>query len=334
MNIGIIGIGYWGPNIVRNFAINPRVKKIVCADLREEPLQRIQGMFPTTDITTDIDAVLTNPDLDIIAVVTPVDTHFDLAYKALSNGKHVLIEKPMTTTSQQAEQLIELAAAKNLVLHVDHTFIYTSAVRKMKELIQGGELGEIRYYDSVRVNLGLFQHDINVIWDLAPHDISIMSWLLDEKPTSVQAIGTCTKGSNLEYIGYLTLNFGSGMIAHFHANWLSPVKIRQTLIGGTSKMIVYDDNEPSEKIKIYDKGIEVTTREGAYQQLIQYRSGDMWAPKLDNLEALKFEMDHFLDCIERDAPSDTDGQAGLDVVRVLEASSQSIQANGKPVTIG
>ncbi len=334
MNIGIIGLGYWGPNIVRNFATNPRVEKIVCADLREEALQRVKGMFPAVEVTTDVDSVLTDSNLDVIAVVTPVDTHYDLARKALENGKHVLIEKPMTTTSQQAEELVEMAAARNLVLHVDHTFIYTSAVRKMKELVQSGELGEIRYYDSVRVNLGLFQHDINVIWDLAPHDISIMSYLLDEKPTSVQAIGTRTSESDVEYIGYLTLNFDSGMIAHFHANWLSPVKIRQTLIGGTSKMVVYDDNEPSEKIKVYDKGIEVTSREGAYKQMIQYRSGDMWAPRLDNLEALKFEMNHFLDCIEKGVASDTDGQAGLDVVRVLEASSRSIEQSGKQIPIG
>ncbi|MBC8478261.1 MAG: Gfo/Idh/MocA family oxidoreductase [Candidatus Delongbacteria bacterium] len=334
MNIGIIGIGYWGPNIVRNFATNPRVDNIVCADLREEALQKIKGVFPAVEITTDVDAVLTNPELDIIAVVTPVDTHYDLALKALQNGKHVLIEKPMTTTSEQAEKLIALADANKLSLHVDHTFIYTGAVRKMRDIIQSGELGAIRYYDSVRVNLGLFQHDINVIWDLAPHDISIMSYLLEEKPISVQATGARTPESDVEYVGYLTLNFASGVIAHFHANWLSPVKLRQTLIGGTSKMIVYDDNEPSEKIKVYDKGIEVTSREGAYKQMIQYRTGDMWAPKLDNLEALSFEINHFLDCIEKGIPSDTDGRAGLDVVRVLEASSRSIQENGKPIPIG
>lgn len=329
MNLGVIGIGYWGPNIVRNFATDGRVDRLITCDLRAEALEKIKSAYPRIETTEHSEQVLTDPDLDAIAIITPVDTHYELAKKALENGKHVFIEKPMTSASWQAQELIDLAEQKNLVIMVDHTFIYTSAVRKMKELIDGGDLGEIRYYDSVRVNLGLFQHDVNVIWDLAPHDISIMSYLLGESPVSVQAIGAKTPESDVEYIGYLTLSFASGMIAHFHANWLSPVKIRQTLIGGTRKMIVYDDNEPSEKIRVYDKGIEANTREGVYKTMIQYRSGDMLAPKIENSEALRLETSHFIDCVDQGLTPVTDGKAGLEVVRILEASNESIKSSGK-----
>jgi predicted dehydrogenase len=333
MNVGIIGLGYWGPNIVRNFATSARTERLVGADPRPERREFIKKAYPLVEVTAHTEALLDDPEIDAVAVVTPVDTHYELARRALENGKHVLVEKPLTATSDQARELIRLAEERQRTLMVDHTFVYTSAVRRIRELIRNGDIGEIRYYDSVRVNLGLFQHDINVIWDLAPHDLSIMDYLLEEKPVSVQALGAVTEGSPLEYIGYLTLRFPSGLIAHFHANWLSPVKIRQTLIGGTRKMIVYNDNEPSEKVKVYDKGIEVTSPEGVYRQLVQYRSGDMWAPQIANSEALQMVVNHFLDCARTGATPETDGRAGLAVVRILEASTESLRRDGALVNL-
>lgn len=239
----------------------------------------------------------------------------------------------MTESVAEAEELNHLAAQHNLKIFVDHTFIYTGAVRKMKEIITSGRLGELYYFDSVRVNLGLFQHDVNVIWDLAPHDLSIMDYLLERKPLAVSAIGSCHVGNELEDIAYLTLMFENNLIAHFHVNWLAPVKVRKTLIGGTKSMIVFDDMEASEKIKIYDKGIEVTNREGVYETLVQYRTGDMLSPKIPQTEALAVATQHFIDCILNDKTPLTDGVSGLNVVRILEASTVSIKNQGKLIEI-
>lgn len=333
MKVAVIGAGYWGPNLIRNFLAVDEVETVVACDLDEGRLAKMQKMFFGIETSTDHTAVIGRPDIDIVVIATPVSKHHEIAKTALLAGKHVWIEKPMTVSSTEAEELIEIAEQKNLKLFVDHTFIYTGAVSKMKEIITSGRLGDIYYFDSVRVNLGLFQHDVNVIWDLAPHDLSIADHLLETQPVAVSAVGSCHVGNGLEDIAYLTLEYENNLIAHFHVNWLAPVKIRKTLIGGSKSMIVFDDNETSEKLKIYDKGIDVTTREGVYDTLVQYRTGDMLSPKLDQTEALAAGTRHFIDCILNDKKPLTDGHAGLNVVRVLEASGESIKNGGKLVEL-
>lgn len=335
VRIGIIGCGYWGPNLVRNFAETTDVTVAAVSDLRPERLDSIRRRYPSIKTTTDYRDLMNNPEIDAIAVATPVSTHFDLAMQALSAGKHVLVEKPMTATSEQAETLIEEAERRRLVLMVDHTFVYTGAVRKMKELVEADHLGRIYYYDSVRVNLGLFQHDVNVLWDLAVHDLSILSHVLPLQPCAVSATGISHVPGGPENIAYLTLFFEQNLIAHIHVNWLAPAKVRRTLIGGSRKMIIYDDVEPSEKVKVYDKGISVNNNEteGLYKMLISYRAGDMWSPQLDITEALRTEAEHFVQCIETGATPITDGQAGLEVVRVLEAGTRSMNNRGQLVEL-
>lgn len=329
----MIGAGYWGPNLIRNFLALDEIDRVVACDLDEGRLALMRKMFYGIETVTNYNEVVQRPDIDIIVIATPVSAHYDIAKKALSAGKHCFIEKPMTASVAEADELINLAEQKGRVLFVDHTFIYTGAVRKMKEIITSGRLGEIYYFDSVRINLGLFQHDVNVIWDLAPHDLSIMDYLLEKAPLAVSATGACHVGNGLEDIAYLTLEFENNLIAHFHVNWLAPVKIRRTLIGGTKSMILYDDTEASEKVKVYDKGIDVTTREGVYDTLVQYRTGDMLSPKLDQREALAVGTRHFVDCIVNNTRPKTDGQAGLNVVRILEASEQSIKNRGQLIEL-
>lgn len=333
MKVAVIGAGYWGPNLIRNFAALDEVDAVVACDRDPDRLARMRKMFHGIETSASERDILSDPNVDAVAIATPVSAHFELARRAMNEGKHCFIEKPMTASVAEAEALIELAAKRNLTLFVDHTFVYTGAVRKMKEIVESGRLGEIYYFDSVRVNLGLFQHDVNVIWDLAPHDLSIMDYLIDEKPVAVSAIGSCHVGNDLEDMAYLTLEFNNNLIAHFHVNWLAPMKIRKTLIGGTRSMIVYDDTETSEKVKIYDKGIDVTTREGVYKTLVQYRTGDMLSPKLDQEEALAVATRHFLDCVTNNKPPITDGVAGLNVVRVLEASAESVKNRGRLVEL-
>lgn len=333
MKVAVIGAGYWGPNLIRNFLAADEVDAVVACDLDEGRLAKMRRSFYGIVTSTDHNAVIARPDIDIVVIATPVSKHHEIAKTALLAGKHVWIEKPMTVSTSQAEELIEIAERKNLKLFVDHTFIYTGAVSKMKEIITSGRLGDIYYFDSVRVNLGLFQHDVNVIWDLAPHDLSIADHLLEKKPVAVSAVGSCHVGNGLEDIAYLTLEYENNLIAHFHVNWLAPVKIRKTLIGGSKSMIVFDDNEASEKLKIYDKGIDVTTREGVYDTLVQYRTGDMLSPKLDQTEALAAGTRHFIDCILNNKTPLTDGHAGLNVVRVLEASGESIKNSGRLVEL-
>jgi predicted dehydrogenase len=333
MKAAVVGTGYWGPNLIRNFLSLDDIETVVACDQDEERLAKMRKSFHGLDVCCNYREIIRRDDIDIIAIATPVSTHYEIAKESLLSGKHCFIEKPMTSSVAEAEELIDLAAKKNLTLFVDHTFIYTGAVKKMKEVVSSGRLGEIYYFDSVRVNLGLFQHDVNVIWDLAPHDLSIMGYLLDQKPRAVSAIGSCHVGNGLEDIAYLTLEFDNNLIAHFHVNWLAPMKIRKTLIGGTKSMIIYDDTEASEKVKIYDKGIDVTTREGVYNTLVQYRTGDMLSPKLDQEEALAVASRHFLDCIANGTTPITDGIAGLDVVRILEASGISIRNRGRLVEL-
>lgn len=333
MKAAVIGTGYWGPNLIRNFLATDGIDTVVACDLDEERLARIAKMFFGIETSASAEDVIAREDIDIVVIATPVSTHFRLAKLALNAGKHCFIEKPMTASSAEARELIDLADKLGLTLFVDHTFIYTGAVRKMKEIIASGRLGEIYYFDSIRINLGLFQHDVNVVWDLAPHDLSIMDHLLEREPRTVSAVGACHVGNGLEDIAYLTLTFDNDLIAHFHVNWLAPVKIRKTLIGGTRSMIVYDDTEASEKLKVYDKGIDVTTREGVYDTLVQYRTGDMLSPKLDQAEALAGAARHFVECIEQKKRPLTDGRSGLNVVRILEASAISIKNGGRAVDL-
>jgi len=332
LHVGIIGYGYWGPNIVRNFNSIDGVRVTAVCDMRQEALSQVRKRYPGIAASTDFDDILTSPDIDAIGVITPVSTHFELARKGLQNGKHVFVEKPFTATVAQAEELIELAARKNLKIMVDHTFLFTGAVRKIKQLMDDGTLGKIYYYDSMRVNLGLFQHDVNVIWDLAPHDLSIMDYLLEEKPVAVVATGE-NHFTPLEYVAYITVYFPNNVIAHFNVNWLSPVKIRTTLVGGEKKMLVWNDLEPDEKIKVYDKGVQVENKEGVYNLLVSYRSGDMWAPKVEQQEALKAEAEYFCDCIINDGTPFNDGHAGLRIVKMLEAANQSVRKRGEMIYV-
>lgn len=336
INIGIIGHGYWGPKLLRNFDAIEGCRVVGVADTLESRLVPLRQTHAGIHMTTTTSELLDRDDLDAVAIATPVATHYELAREALEKGKHVLIEKPMTRTVEEARSLIELAEKGGLKLMVDHTFVYTGAVRRMREFIDSGELGDLYYFDSVRVNLGLFQHDVNVIWDLAPHDFSIMSYLVDEAPVSVSAVGAshiAYADPPIENIAYVTVHFDSGLIAHFHVNWLTPVKVRKMLIGGSKKMIVFDDLEPDEKVKLYDKGVAIDSAEAAYEALVQYRIGDAYMPVIPRHEALNVECRHFLDCIETDATPLTDGHAGLDVVRLLEATDRSLAKGGAPVDL-
>jgi predicted dehydrogenase len=334
IGIGVIGYGYWGPNLVRNFAEAPGSRVVAVSDLRPERLAQVQARYPAARTTPAHADLIADPTIDAVVVATPVSTHFDLAMQALGAGKHVLVEKPLAATVEQGQRLVEEAARRQRVLMVDHTFIYTGAVRKIKELVDDGRLGRLYYYDSVRVNLGLFQHDVNVLWDLAVHDLSIMDYVLGRQPRAVAATGMAHVPGRPEDVAYLTCFFDDTLIAHFHVNWLAPVKIRRTLIGGDQRMIVYDDLEPSEKVKVYDKGITLNNGpEGMYQMLVGYRTGDMWAPQLDTAEALRVGATHFLACIEQGKRPLTDGQVGLNVVRALEAATQSLRQRGQPVEL-
>ncbi len=334
VNIGIIGYGYWGPNLVRNFAETPGANVAAVSDLDTGKLALVKRRFPAVHTTTDFREMLNDPRVDAIAVATPVNTHFDLALAALRAGKHVWLEKPMTETSEQARQLLDEAQRRNLVLLVDHTFIYTGAVQKMGELIKAGDLGRIYYYDSIRVNLGLFQRDVSVISDLAVHDFSILDYLLGEHPVAVSASGTNHFPGTPENLAYVTLFYESGTIAHANVSWLAPVKVRQILVGGSKKMITYDDLEPSEKIKVYDKGVSFTDDPAKIQEMrVGYRTGDMWAPKLAVTEALRVEGEHFVDCIANNKTPLTDGKLGLRVVSLIEAASQSMRRKGETVYI-
>jgi predicted dehydrogenase len=334
INVGVIGYGYWGPNLVRNFIANEGTGVAMVCDRDPDRLARVQRLYPAVRLTTSADDLINDPAVDAVLVSTPVEAHFPLAMAALQAGKHVLVEKPMASTAEQARQLIDEADRRGLVLMVDHTFVYTAAVQKMHEIIRAGEFGRVRYYDSTRVNLGLFQHDVNVLWDLAVHDLSIMQYILDSSPVAVSATGQSHLPGQPEYASFLTVFFTDDTIAHINVNWLSPVKIRRTLVGGERQMIVYDDLETSEKIKVYDKGITVTeTPEQVHKLLISYRTGDLWSPNLPATEALAVEAKHFAACIEGNEKPLTGGEAGLQIVRMLEAANESIRNRGAPVTL-
>lgn len=334
IGIGIIGYGYWGPNLVRNFSETPGSKVVAVSDLRPERLAQVQARYPGIKVTDDHRELFADPAIDAIAIATPVGTHFSLTMEALHAGKHVFVEKPLAATAEQGERLVDEASRCRRVLMVDHTFVYTGAIRKIKELLSNETLGQLYYYDSVRVNLGLFQHDVNVLWDLAVHDLAIMDYLLDSRPSAVAATGMAHVPGQPKDVAYLTCYFDNNLIAHFHVNWLAPVKIRRTLIGGAQQMIVYDDLEPSEKVKVYNKGITLNNGpEGRHALMVGYRTGDMWAPQLDATEALRIEAGHFVDCIEHGNKPLTNGNVGLRVVRILEAATHSMSQRGRPIEL-
>ena len=355
LKLGVIGYGYWGPNIVRNFSSQPDCQLVAICDKNPKAVAQVLSRHPAVHATSNPDEVTSSPKIDAVAIVTPVSTHYELARKALENGKHVFVEKPFTATSAQAEELIELADRKNLQIMVDHTFLFNGAVRKIKELVDGEVLGPIYYYDSTRVNLGLFQHDVNVIWDLAPHDLSIIDYLTGLEPELVVATGGAHL-NGLADMAYITLYFPKNIIAHLNVNWLSPVKVRTTLVGGERKMLVWNDLEPSEKVKVYDKGVQVTNGHDESRQrlkalveakvfevgaeqvvhdlLVSYRSGDMWAPRVDQTEALQLETRYFLDCVASGEKPFNDGRAGLRVVRMLEAADESLTHRREIVSTG
>ena len=332
IRMGVIGYGYWGPNIVRNFNSTEGLSIASICDLNPDRLKRAKRSYPDIEMTTDANEILSSSKIDAVAVVAPLAMHFDLAKRALENGKYVFVEKPFTQTAAQAEELIELADRKKLKIMVDHTFLFTGAVRKIKQVIDEGILGDLYYFDSIRVNLGLFYHDANVIWDLAPHDFSIMDYLIKEKLIAVAATGRAHFNHGLEDVAYVTIFLSNNMIAHFNVNWLSPVKVRTTLIGGDKKMLVWNDLDADEKIKIYDKGVEVKNGE-KYDLLVSYRSGDMWVPKIDQIEALKLEAEYFVECMTNGKVPINDGNAGLRVVKMLEAANRSLKNKGEMVSL-
>jgi predicted dehydrogenase len=328
VKFGVVGYGYWGPNIVRNLSQLEEAEVVAVCDKSPASRGRIEKAHPHLRVTANAEELMSSPDIDAIAVITPVWTHYELARAALEHGKHVFVEKPFTSTTAQAEDLIELAARKNLKIMVDHTFLFTGAVQKIKQLLQEGALGKLYYYDSTRVNLGLFQHDVNVIWDLAPHDLAIIDHLIEETPEAIVATGQSHVNGH-EDVAFITLYFPNKVIAHINVNWMSPVKVRTTLIGGEKKMLVWNDLEADEKIKIYDKGVHITSREGVYNLLVSYRSGDMWAPQVEQVEALRAELKYFVECIVTGQIPFNDGNAGLRVVKMLEAANESLQRRGQ-----
>jgi predicted dehydrogenase len=334
IKIGVIGYGYWGPNLVRTFAEAQHGTVVAVSDLDPRKLAQVNKRYPAVKTTNDFQDLLRNPEIDAIAIATPVSTHFEFAMAALKAGKHVWLEKPMTETSLQARKLVDEAARRNLTLFVDHTFVYTGAVRKMGDVIKSGDLGRVYYYDSIRVNLGLFQRDVNVISDLAVHDFSILDYLLGEHPVAISASGINHFPGTPENLAYITLFYDSDTIAHVNVSWLAPVKVRQILLGGSKKMITYDDLEPSEKVKIYDKGISFTEDPKQIQEMrVGYRTGDMMAPKLDGTEALRLAGDHYIDCIINKKTPQTDGALGLRVVELIEAATSSMRGRGETVYI-
>ncbi len=339
LGVGVIGCGYWGPNLLRNFHENRDCRLVGVADLSADRLTWARTQYPHIKTTTSISELIDNPEIDAVAIATPVNTHFELAMRCLRAGKHVLVEKPLCHRSDLARELIDEAEKRGLTLMVDHTFIYTPAVRRIRQLIEAGELGQIHYYDSARINLGLVQADVNVLWDLAVHDLSIIQYLFAELPQAVSATGMRHIAGRPETIAYLTLHYASGLIAHCHVNWLSPVKVRRTLIGGSKKMVVYDDVEPTEKIRIYDSGVKLgqtgSAEEGHpdYRLRIDYRKGDIWIPHLEGKEALRLEVEHFIDCVRNTRAPLSGGLQGLQLIRTLEAATQSLFLKGQPIPL-
>jgi len=337
IRVGVIGCGYWGPNLIRNFARNPQSAVQVVCDMRYERAMRVGAEYRIPTVTDRADVALNASDVDLIVIATPSGSHYTLAKKAILAGKHVLVMKPLATRLEEAEELCSLAETQGVLLAVDHTFVFTGAVRKMKELIDSKEIGDIYYFDSVRINLGLIQTDVNVVWDLAPHDVSIMDFLIGQDPIAVSATGASHGGSPTENIAYVTVRYEGSLIGHVHVNWLAPAKVRRTIVGGSKRMLIYDDMEPSEKVKIYDKGFSVASRqtpENEYQLMISYRAGDMHAPCLDTREGLAVEAENIINAVRGKEALIVDGWAGWRVVRILEAAQRSIEERGAFISVG
>lgn len=332
LRVGLVGYGYWGPNLARVFSTNADCRLVRISDFRDQRLAAARRLYPQVETTTEPTS-LTDPNIDVVLIATPVSTHFELAKSALDHGKHVWIEKPMTMNSEEAKELVDLAKSTDRVLMVDHTFLFTDAVQSIKTLVDNGELGDLYYYDSTRINLGLLQHDINVIWDLAPHDFSIVDYLFQDPPLGVSAHGCGHFNTGLEDVAYVTVFYPKNLIAHFHLNWLSPVKLRRTVVGGSKKMVVWDDLNPEEKIKIYNKGAEVTTLEGRYGVQANYRWGEMTSPPLPQNEALEVEAEYFINCVLQSKTPHNDGEAGLRIVKLLELADRSIKSGGKVIEL-
>jgi predicted dehydrogenase len=338
INIGIVGYGYWGPNVARNFHASGGAKLTAVSDLSDKRLRMAQIHYPFIRVSKNALEVIRAKDIDAVAVATPVYSHYEFAKEALLAGKHIFVEKPFASNSAQARELVDLAAKKGLKIMVDHTVLFTGAVKKIKQVIESGELGRLLFYDSVRVNLGLFQHDVNVIWDLAPHDLSVMDFLISAKPVAVTVHGSVHFEGGFEDIAYISIDFeDDGFIAHFHVNWLSPVKVRRTLISGDKKMLVYDDLSADEKVKIYDRGVDIKSggqeKNGIHELLVSYRSGDASIPKLDVTEALLAEAQYFVRCLEKNEEPFNNGLAGLKIVQLLEAADESLKQDGRKIEL-
>ena len=334
IEIAVVGYGYWGPNLVRNFSEYEETRVSAVCDADPERLARARKRFPSAEGLTDFDEVLRRPSIQAVAIATPVRTHYELARRALEASKHVLVEKPLTMRVDHAEELVTLAKKNGLVLMVDHIFVYSPPVLKMKEIVESGKLGKLFFIDSVRINLGLFQHDVNVVWDLAPHDLSIVDFLLGKLPRALSATGAAHAGNDIEDVAYLNLDYGDGLIANFHVNWLSPVKIRQMMLGGSDRSLIYNDMDPSEKIKVYDRGINVgEDPEKRRQVLINYRSGDVWAPNISQAEPLARLAAHFADCITHSNQPVSGGDSGVRIVKILDAAQRSIKAQGGRIVL-
>lgn len=336
IRVAVVGYGYWGPNLVRNFFTCPTTTVVAVCDQSPDRLQAFRRLYPGPQTTQEVERIIDDPNVDAVIIATPVRTHAPLALRALRAGKHVLVEKPLAASTMEAEELVREADASRLVLMVDHTFVYSPPVQRIKQFVDSGELGDLYYFDSVRINLGLFQHDVNVLWDLAPHDLSIVDYLMGRLPKSLSAFGACHAGRDrdLEDVAYLNLDFGDGLLASFHVNWLSPVKVRHLIVGGSRKSIVYNDLEPAEKIKVYDRGITVSSDPEARREvLVNYRTGDVWSPHIEQTEPLQNVVRHFAECICHGRQPLTGGDAGLRVVRILEAAQRSIKAQGGRITL-
>ncbi|MFO0821950.1 MAG: Gfo/Idh/MocA family oxidoreductase [Gemmataceae bacterium] len=335
LSVAVVGAGYWGPNLIRNFASCPATKLVAVCDKDAARLHKVLANYPAVEPVADINSLFARPDIDAVAIATPVGTHAPLGLAALRAGKHVLVEKPLAPSVAEAEEMVRVAAENKLTLMVDHTFIYSEPVRRMKQIVESGELGDIYFIDSIRINLGLFQHDVNVVWDLAPHDLSILDYLLARVPRSLSAVGTCHADNKreIEDVAYLNLDFGNGLLASFHVNWLSPVKVRHFIVGGSKKSIVFNDLDPAEKIKVYDRGITLSQDPEARRGvLVGYRMGDVWSPHLEQSEPLQVMVRHFAECIRDGKRPLSDGEAGLRIVRILEAAQRSIKAQGGRIT--
>jgi predicted dehydrogenase len=334
LKVGVVGCGYWGPNLIRNFTQLDGSEVLICADLREERLAHMKRLYPGLETTQNYKDILVREDIEAIVIATPPPTHHGIAMEALTAGKHLFVEKPLGISSAQCEEMVAEAKKRKLKLMTGHTFVYTAAVNKVKELIEAGELGDILYISTTRVNLGIFQEDINVVWDLAPHDVSILNYILDSTPDSVAAHGHSYIRGNVEDVAFLTFRYPKSILTHVHVSWLNPNKIRSTTVVGSKKMLVYDDVSSLEKIRIYDKGVTVQPHYDTFGEFqLSYRFGDIFIPKLDDSEPLKVASQHFIDCIRKDLTPRSSGVDGLNVVRVIEASNESLRNSGNLITL-